>query len=430
MSQIYYNYEKNTIVGVTRGSLSQSINAKNPAPITNIKYNDAAFFMQSMYFYKPAGATDTFLIIRHVSDPNMADGKVLYLAAKIAFGGSTATEDLDAFLGVSTTPANLELTLNNYIQDGDDARIETDTTTGAITVTLAHGISVHATKKPDLVTFYRTVISDLHTTDDVAADKNAIVRKSILDWSISCEMEGEDMDTQSSVATKSSTSDLMDNINMVMAFVLSIGGMYIAAPEIYSWFIVPILNTYSTTSGPKPITSINMFWNVAVLFLIIEMIVFGAAGKGSAFYILAIGLILVLFAINKSLEDSIGDGQSLFNAPTIKVHDVEHSNDLSYISMFTESNDKITLGVKAFCVMSMFGLWGSNFNLLADDKITNDQAIKQYLVSFPNYFMYGITVTLWTYNSSDNLTWTIAKWAALLSSMGWFAGSMFAIFKK
>jgi hypothetical protein len=428
MSKIYYNFEKQIISGVTTNSLGTSIVAKTTTPITNIKYDDVAYFVQNIYFYKPSGAQDTHLVIQHISDPNGNSGKVLYLAAKIGFNGSTSDTDLDIFLKASATPANLDLTLNNYIKDGGNAHISTDTTTKNITITLESPIPVKAASTS--VALYTTVISGLGIKpNDPAIKNNAVVLKSILDWSISCEMEGEDMENQTAVATKSSTSDLMDNINMVMAFVLTIGGMYIASPEIYNFFIIPIMNSHY---GSKPITSINTFWNLAIIFLIIEMIVFGAAGKGAAFYILAIGLMLMLFSVDKSLEDSIGGGKSLFTAPTINVHNEEYDNDLSYISMFTKpEGDTLSMIVKGFCVISMLGIWGSNFNMLADDNITNDQAIKQYLVSFPNYFMYGITATMWTYNPKyEELTWTIAKWAALLSSMGWFVGSMFTIFKK
>ena len=425
MSKIYYNYEKQIISGVTNDVLKTAIDAKTPSPITNIKHNDVAYFIQNIYLYKPAGATDTHLIVRHVADPNGNAGKVLYLAAKIVSGGTTDT-DLDAFIKATAIPTNLELTLNNYIHDGGDAHMATDANTKNITVTLANTIAVKAL--PATLAVYPTQPAGLRVNLDAAANKNAVVLKSILDWSISCEMEGEDMENQTAVATKSGTSDLMDNINMVMAFVLTIGGMYIAAPEIYNWFIVPILNSYY---GDKPITGINTFWNAAISFLIIEMIVFGAAGKGVAFYILAIGLTCALLAVDKSLEDTVGGGKSLFSAPTINVHNQEYDNDLSYMSIFTKpEEDTLSKVVKGFCVLSMLGIWGSNFNMLADDNITNDKAIKMYLISFPNYFMYGITATLWTYNPKyEELTWTIAKWAALLGSMGWFAGSMFAIFK-
>lgn len=427
MSKIYYNYEKQIISGITAAALQTAINAKTPTPITNIKYNDVAYFIQNIYFYKQAGSQDIYLVVQHIADPNGNAGKVLYLAAKIATGGTTDT-DLDAFIKANTTPTNHELTLNNYINDGGDAHIATDTQSGSTTVTLTDTITVKATALTALAV-YSTLPTGLIIELDPVTNKNAVVLKSILDWSISCEMEGEDMENQTAVATKSSTSDLMDNINMVMAFVLTIGGMYIAAPEIYNWFIVPILNSYY---GDKPITGINTFWNVAIIFLIIEMIVFGAAGKGAAFYILAIGLAVALLAVDKSLEDTVGGGKSLFSAPTINVHNQEYDNDLSYMSIFTKpEEDTLSKVVKGFCVLSMLGIWGSNFNMLADDNITNDQAIKQYLISFPNYFMYGITATLWTYNPKyEEFTWTIAKWAALLGSMGWFVGSMFTIFKK
>ena len=433
MSKIYYNFEKQIISGVTTSSLGTSIVAKTTSPITNIKYDDVAYFVQNIYFYKPSGERDTYLVVQHISDPNGNSGKVLYLAAKIGFNGSTSDTDLDVFLKASATPANLDLTLNNYIKDGGDAHIATDATSKKITITLESPIPVKAASTS--VALYTTVISDLGIKpDDPAIKNNAVVLKSILDWSISCEMEGEDMENQTAVATKSSTSDLMDNINMVMAFVLTIGGMYIAAPEIYNFFITPILKSHDDAT---PITSLNMFWNVAILFLIMEMIVFGAAGKGAAFYILAIGLMLMLFAIDKSLEDSLGNSnttsKSLFTAPTITVHNQEYKNDLSYTSIFTKpEGDTVSMFVKGFCVLSMLGIWGSNFNMLVDENITNDQAIKQYLVSFPNYFMYGITLTIWSHIDKDNgdFIWKVAKWAALLSSMGWFVGSMFTIFKK
>jgi hypothetical protein len=431
MSKIYYNFEKQIISGVTTNSLGTSIVAKTTTPITNIKYDDVAYFVQNIYFYKPAGARDTYLVVQHIADPNGNSGKVLYLAAKIGFNGSTSDTDIDIFLKASATPANLDLTLNNYIKDGGDAHISTDATTKNITITLESPIPVKAASTS--VALYRTVISDLGIKpDDPSVKNNAVVLKSILDWSISCEMEGEDMENQTAVATKSSTSDLMDNINMVMAFVLTIGGMYMAAPEIYNFFILPIVKSHGETEGKKPIASLNLFWNLAILLLIIEMIVFGAAGKGSAFYILAIGLILMIFSIDKSLEDSIGEGKSLFKAQQITVHNDTYLNDPSYTSIFTNpTDDTISMIVKGFCVLSMLGIWGSNFNMLADENITNDQAIKQYLVSFPNYFMYGITLTIWSHvDNEEDFKWKVAKWAALLGSMGWFVGSMFTIFKK
>jgi hypothetical protein len=168
--------------------------------------------------------------------------------------------------------------------------------------------------------------------------------------------------------------------------------------------------------------------------LIIELIIFGASGKGASFYYLALMLMLMWFSIDKSLTDNLLDGGSkanLFNATEIDVGGTIGvlKNDRSYISIFpSPGQHKLELGVKLYCVMSMLGLWSSNFNIIADQNMNEGAAFQKFLTTFPNYFLYALTITIWCYQK-DEFIWKVLKWGILAVSFGWFIGSMVALFK-
>jgi hypothetical protein len=427
---VYYNYEPLTIPGLSTGSLNTIIESKYPAVITNIKYNDEAYFMQKMYFHKPSPSNSTvWLVLQHNSDPNMNAGKTLYLAAQIEPNGKNTDTGIDTIFK-SINAKNIELTINNDLTDGGNAKI--NESNGKITIALTDTIKV-TTADLTGFTFYASTIVDLNLD---TSSPNALMRKSILDWAMSCEMVGEGSEDKTE-ATKPPTSDLMDNINMIMAMVLIVGALNIAAPEIYKYVIGPIL---VSNNDNKPITSLHLLWAVSFGLLIMELIIFGASGKGASFYYLALMLMLMWVSIDKSLSDNLLDGGSkanLINAAVINVGGNVLQNDRSYFSIFPSFNDyKLEFGVKLYCVLSMLGLWSSNFNIIADQNMNEGAAFQKFLTTFPNYFLYALTITFWCYkeDQQDNLidfskSFSILKWVILAVSFGWFIGSMVALFK-
>jgi len=417
---VYYNYEQLTIPGLSKDSLKTVIESKYPAVITNIKYNDEAYFMQKMYFYKPSPSNPAiWLVLQHNSDPNMNSGKTLYLAAQIEPNGSNDT-DIDILLKASSN-TNIDLTLNNDLTDGGNAKVSVSNS--KITVALQNTVKV---KTGDLtgISFYTYTIEDLVLD---TSNPNALMRKSILDWAMSCEMVGEGPEDKTQ-ATTLPTSGLMDNINMIMAMVLIVGGLNLTAPEIYKYCITPILQ--SNNDG-KPITSLHLLWAVSFGLLIIELIIFGASGKGASFYYLALMLMLMWFSIDKSLTDNlVSNGANMFNVDTITVGKTVLVNDMkSYFSVFEPVGFNLQFGIKMYSVMSMLGLWGSNFNIIADQNMNESKAFQKFLTTFPNYFLYALTITLWCYQKAEMDAINILKWVVLAVSFGWFVGSMVALFK-
>jgi hypothetical protein len=420
---VYYNYDKNIIQGIKSESLSRAINAPFASKISNVKLGETPYFLQYMYFYKPQGSGDVYLVLQNTPDPNMQTqgGKNLFLAVKLLTGAQTETE-IDAFLKANNTAKNVELNLNQYLEDGKEAAINTDPD-GNITVLLKQNMGV----KTALVqkTFYSSTIKGLSDLSAMTEYTNTI-QKTILDWDISCDLVGEDNATEDSGAALVNTSGFMDNINMVMAFVLIIGGAYIAAPEIYGWIIIPIAKSVGNATPNKPFTAINTFWNVAFFMLIIQTIVFGASNLGAPFYMLAIGLTLLIFSVNKSLEDSIWGGTALSNAEQVVFHGETYNNDTKWSSMFP-SEFGLEMGIKAACIIGMLGIWGANFSFLAN-KDLGDSAFQKFIITFPNYFLYAIAFTAWFYQG-DDLTWIVIKWAAFLLSSGYIGVSMWRLFK-
>lgn len=429
---VYYNYEPLTIPGLSKDSLKTVIESKYPAVITNIKYNDEAYFMQKMYFHKPSPSNPTiWLVLQHNSDPNMNSGKTLYLAAQIQPKGKDVDTGIDGIFK-SSSAKSIELILNNDLTDGGNAKISISN--GKITVALTDTIKINTTDFNGL-SFYTSTIEDLNLD---TGSPNALMRKSILDWAMSCEMVGEGPEDKTE-ATKPPTSDLMDNINMIMAMVLIVGALNIAAPEIYRYVIGPILES---NTGDKPITSLHFLWAVSFGLLIIELIIFGASGKGASFYYLALMLMLMWVSIDKSLSDNLLDGgskETLFNADQINVVGKIGvlKNDNSYFSIFPSFNDhKLEFVIKLYCILSMLGLWSSNFNIIADQNMNGSVAFQKFLTTFPNYFLYALTITFWCFQEDPpdklidfNSKFSILKWFILLVSFGWFIGSMVALFK-
>ncbi len=430
MAQVYYNYEK-TSIDISKSALSGAINAKNAAPITNLKYNDEAYFLQRMYFYKPTGFNSTYLVLEHISDPNGNSGKTLYLAAKLAFGGKESKSDLDKLIAAGENSSRIEYTLNDSLTDGGDAFVATDDRSRTITVVLRNELGLNATKIPDGTTIYTNVISGLSFPDgnDVTnSNKNATIRKSILDWSISCELEGEDMDNQTAVATKSETSNLIDNINMIAMFVLIMGAASLGAPEIYRLGILPIMYSYGETNGPKPISSLNFFWRIFIGLLCFELFIFGVSGKGSSFYLMAGGLAAILFSVEKSLYDHFSDGKQFTQVDTINVPGASTlTNDGKYLSFFQGRNN-VSLFGQLYCLGMMGGLFSGNMAIMVGDGLTETQMLMQLLKTYPNYFLFGITFTLFG-NTDMGGNWLIAKIIAVLASTGYMGFSLFTFFK-
>ena len=426
-TKVVYNYESILIPGLTEKSLSSVIESKYPKVLTNIKLNDDTYFLQKMYFYKESSSI--WIILQNNSDPNMNSGKTLYLAAPIALNGPQSS-GIDEMFKLGPSPKNVELTLNNDFKDGGKAQI--NDSNGTITVVLQERVNIKTTEVPQGLTFYTKTITDLNL--DISKP-DAIVIKSFMDWAMSCELEGEGPEDKTE-ATKKPTDGLMNNINMIMTMVLVVGALNLASPQIYKLFIVPILQTYGANNGEKPITSIHLLWVVTLGMMIFQLIIFGFSGKGSPFYFLALMLILILVSIEKSLSENFVDGgkKSLLVADAINIGGnvgVLKNNIGGYISIFTtDNNNRVVIGLKMFFVMSMLTLWSSNFNILADTSIENNRAFQMFMVTFPNYLLYAITITVWSYMNYKNTYWMVAKIVLLIASVGWFAGSMVALFKK
>jgi len=382
-----------------------------------------------MYFYKPTGFNSTYLVLDHISDPKGNSGKTLYLAAKLAFGGKES--DLDKLIAAGEKSSIIEYTLNDSLTDGGDAYIATDDRSRTITIVLRNELELKATKMPDGTTIYTTVISGLSFPDgnDVTnSNKNATIRKSILDWSISCELEGEDMDNQTAVATKSETSNIIDNINLVLMFMLIVGSANIFAPEIYRFGILPIMNSYGVTNGPKPIASLDYFWTLFIGLLCFQLFICGVSGKGSSFYLLALGFFAVMFSIKKSLYDSFSGGNPLYTADTVDIPGgTTLTNDRYYFS-FLQLSSKISFTVQIMCLAIMAGIFGSDMAIIVKDtdKLTENQMLMMLLKTYPSYFLYGITFTLFG-NTDMGGKWLIAKIIALLASTGLVGFSYFTM---
>jgi hypothetical protein len=426
-TKVVYNYESILIPGLTEKSLSSVIESKYPKVLTNIKLNDDTYFLQKMYFYKESSSI--WLILQNNSDPNMNSGKTLYLAALIALNGPQSS-GIDEMFKLGPSPKNVELTLNNDFKDGGKAQI--NDSNGTITVVLRDPVNIKTTEVPQGLTFYTKTITDLNLD---TSKPDAIVIKSFMDWAMSCELEGEGPEDKTE-ATKKPTDGLMNNINMIMTMVLVVGALNLASPQIYKLFIVPILRTYGSDpkAGEKPVTSIHLLWVITLSMMILQLIIFGFSGKGSPFYFLALMLILILVSIEKSLSENFVDGgkKSLLVADEINIGggEVLKNNIGGYISIFTTDKSWAVFGLKMFFVMSMLTLWSSNFNILADTSIENNRAFQMFMVTFPNYLLYAITITVWSYMDYNNTYWMVAKIVLLIASVGWFAGSMVALFKK
>jgi hypothetical protein len=143
----------------------------------------------------------------------------------------------------------------------------------------------------------------------------------------------------------------------------------------------------------------------------------------------------LFFSVNKSLEDKISDHKSLLNVDKITVEgNLEMENDKSYLSIFpSPSSSKLQFFVKMYCVLSMLGLWSSNFNIIADQNMGEGPAFQKFLTTFPNYFLYALTVTLWSYQETKIIDiqqpLSVLKWVLLALSFSLFIVSMITLFK-
>jgi hypothetical protein len=206
MATLYYNYDSITLNSIGPNSSKMAISATQQNQPTNVKYNDVPYFIRNLYFYKDKGTQKYYLVVENTSDPNTASN-LLFVAIPLSPGGIEDT-DIDNLLPApDSNAASVTLTLNQYLRDGGDAKMAADKQNNWPTYVVKDEVKINKTTEK---------LSGIKTIDSINGltlngKSPATVKKTIMDWTVSCELLGED-EAQGTVDMPAAKKDSIDTL--------------------------------------------------------------------------------------------------------------------------------------------------------------------------------------------------------------------------
>ncbi len=339
LAQIFYNFGSLSVSaynGASRTAMSISKNLTGP-PVTNIRYNDVSYYLRTMYFYYQNGP---WVIFEAVTDPNgSADGDTMYIAAKIKLSATSipsAPFPIDQIVNSGNSKTNavpVAWDVNQDILEGNKAFLSIDSSTGTKTLILfdgAHNIrsslttdtfprekcynhpvnpptssssSSSSSSQPNTIPRLAPLPASTSNEDQPNFKANVTITKSILDWNITCELEGEDEATeQPEKVTKDMTTQQILGAMSGIAIVAIL--MYMYTPSFFGGVMVPLAETLKATStSMPPYKSLAYFWNTILAAIMLQVFVFGVSGNGVGFFYMFFGILIVGFLCNKSIAE-------------------------------------------------------------------------------------------------------------------------------
>lgn len=379
MATVYYNFDSVSVnlAGTDVDSKTTSIIATQSNPTTNIQYNDAPYFMNSVYFYKDNNANKMYFVVKTTADLE-ADAKCIYFAIPIVSNTDPTFKPTDidkVFQGKEVISINL----SGCLKDGDSANIFV-ANNGWPTVVVG---TEYAVKSVFTNANVMTGDSIQHLTLSGSNSNPATIRKQIFGWNMSCTLVGED-EAGGEVNVPTVRVDTMDTIALLVMLLLVVSSFYLSVPIIYKYYIVPIAK-----SGRRnlPLASIDMFWTVITVLTIISFTTFGIKSKQPSYYFFAFTIGLILFISKKWVRENIGNIYSN-NKAAINVDftaDPAISNtpkgiDTGYFSVFTTDSGGMNYKAIIAVFITLSTYLGINISSAVSD--TTDSKFSSAIISF------------------------------------------------
>ena len=394
---VFYNLEPVTIGPISNSAVSMVVLSEKP--VSNLKIDDKIFFLKSVYLYRPSSTN--YLVLRLIADPINESGDTLYLVAQIGFGNAETgkTFPIDTLLSsTDVAPKTVTWDLNQDIKDGKGAKKYTKNGTTTILLDTESHIIKMTTNNPLNVAskFYTQNITDimLEDTTEIKATP-AVMRKSIMDWNISCELQGEDEDSVNNVKASQDITPYTTILTMA-SLAGAAAALYSTTPFIFRNMIIPLAEFYNDNGKGLPLFSISFLWNFVLMLIIIQLFVLGVTGSSEMFFYLFFGVLSIWFLCNKASRDSFGNLQETSNMVTGKAINID------YLAMFASSQfNLIGSGFMAFAAIIFFLIFIFGFVYLKTDRIAPENQVTVY---FPFFLTMIFSVILFLLSNAYHLT--------------------------
>lgn len=372
-----------------------------------------------MYFYYQDGK-GPWVIFESVTDPNgSADGDTMFIAAKITLSATSipsAPFPIDQIVNSENSKNSavpVAWDVNQDILEGNKAFLSINSQTGTKTLILfdgAHNIRSSLTtdtfprekcynhlapsssSQPNTIPRLAPLPASTSNEDQPNFKANVTITKSILDWNITCELEGEDEATeQPEKVTKDMTTQQILGAMSGIAIVAIL--MYMYTPSFFGGVMVPLAETLKATStSMPPYKSLAYFWNTILAAIMLQVFVFGVAGYGVGFFYMFFGILIVGFLCNKSIAE--------YNT----AHNGAWSNNASGFDLLR--GDKTFLPMMAFIVVFII-LWAFTWPIGTQGKLfgtTITNKILVFTLATGMILSLAITFLLWLgwYAGGDN----------------------------
>lgn len=375
---VFYNLEPVTIGPIKNSALIMNVNSEKT--VSNLKIDDKIFFLKSIYLYRQNNLN--YLVQRLIADPINPTGEVLYLVAQIAYDVPKVENPfpIDTLLSATdAAPQTVTWDLNLDIKDGKGAKKFTHSG-GTITILLdelSHVIKMTNNIELNLATtFYATAIPEIILAEsDTYKATPAVMRKSIMDWNISCELQGEDED---SVDIKKNIQDITpySTLLIMTSVAMAAAALYSTTPFIFTNMIIPLAEAYNkknNTSG-MPLFSISVIWNIALGLIILQLFILGALGSNDTFFYLFFGALIIWFLCNKAVKDKFGD----LRLSTTMVSG--NAINTGFFAMFEGFKFDIGTCILIFTVLLFIVVYSLGYNYLTKENIAAENRISLYFI--------------------------------------------------
>jgi MFS family permease len=379
---VFYNLDTVTIgpISSTNSAITQ---IKSPSIVSNLKIDEQVFYMTTMYIYRPTGTpnTQTYFVIEMIDDPNKLKGKRLYLVAEIKYGGTrpagTTSLPLDTLLAAtSVEPASSTWLINDNIVDAKTARMFEDPTDGSRTIILNRDFHSIVTKDASISVdkCYTSGLANIILSSNTIPAQTVIMRKSIIDWNINCELQGEDEDSNNSIKVDADITPY--SILLTMTSIAGIAAaLYSTTPSIFRSIIIPLAKEYN--NGGLALFSISVVWNIVLGLIILQLFIFGLTGASETFFYLFFGALIIWFLCNKAVKDNFGSLQIKQN-PLLNGLILE----TSFMGMFNKFEFDLSRIIMIVAGLMFAAIYFTAYGYLTTDKIAKDKRISVFFFFF------------------------------------------------
>lgn len=298
---LYYDFQLLQSIDYTSGNdYMNSAFALTPTSggtiIANVKYKDVNYFATKVYFCNNDQKINNdqfngFVVMECVDDAKGPD-KHLFFCVPLMSGGRTSVD----FESYFTTSKVKKIELNRSLNPGDSAKVITNDK--YTTVIVSTPVNVQTNSMPDnkISTAHSTAIAGLNLSECYAmSNANATLVQQSIEWEMNCAIVDE---TETKTTLESPKIDTNDAITLFLVSLMIAGGAYTLAPAVYTALGYDTLNE----TGAISYQALNQNWGIVLVGAALWCIVTGVTLKQTAYYFMAITLVVTFLAGSQSVQ--------------------------------------------------------------------------------------------------------------------------------